>query len=168
MPPRRENHDDVDASSRRSLVCNSFTMKFPRLGVCFDCRAGAQRVMRHGLRRGRQSSISRAPDAPLGIGFVRRGKVNVDVEYVRQKVSGKELGTKHDNFDDLRICIACGAYPREIIFLYLSARPGHFHCETNRRLSPRVMRAALAVQRDLFRIELGNLRAKVSVRAEAK
>lgn len=112
MPPRRENHNDVDASSRRSLVCNSFTMKLIQLGTCFDCRAGVRRVMRHGLRRGSHSSISRAPGALLGIG-VRRGKVYVDVEYVRPTVSEKKMGTKRDNFDDLRICIACGAYPRE-------------------------------------------------------
>jgi|ERR1700693_964164 hypothetical protein len=99
MPLRRDNHDDVDASSCRSLVCNRFTIKFLQLGMCFDCRADARRVMRHGLRRGSQSSISRAPGALLGIGFVRHEKVDVDVEYVRPSGHWAELRVPDDAFN---------------------------------------------------------------------
>ena len=95
----RENHNDADASSRRSLACNSFTMKFLPLGMCFDCRAGARRVMRHGLRQGSQSSISRAPGALLGIAFVRHGKVNVDVEYVHPSAHWAKLRVLDDAFN---------------------------------------------------------------------
>jgi hypothetical protein len=94
----RENHNDADASSRRSLACNSFTMKFLPLGMCFDCRAGARRVMRHGLRRGNQSLIRRAPVLYLVLASSVVDKSTSMSNTFARNFSEKELDTKRDNF----------------------------------------------------------------------